>query len=270
MAGRGGYDDSNYGRGGGGSSKPLPMEPPYKAFVGNLPNGIVQGDVDKIFANMNVKNIRLVKDRDTDRFKGFCYVEFDDLSDLKQALTLNGMVSVEGHMIKIDVAEDKRNDRRGGGGFDNRNRSGPPGGGFNRGREGNYNDRGMGGGRQGGGYNDSRSGSRGYGGGGFNDNSGSRDWNYRGGSGSDDHQRGPGGSSRYGGGRSRDGPGSDRSYKDEPFMNSTPPDTTGRKPLKLKPRTVDAPVNSLADTTARSAIYGGAKPREEKIENDDK
>lgn len=52
------------------------------------------------------------------RFKGFCYVEFDELSDLEAALAMNGFVVVEGNTIKIDVADGKRNDR--GGGFDRR------------------------------------------------------------------------------------------------------------------------------------------------------
>ena len=77
------------------------------------------------------------------RFKGFCYVEFEDLSDLKEAINLNGRVNVEGNLIKVDVAEGKKNDR--GGGFDRRGRGGGgPGGGFNRGRDGGGPPRGFG------------------------------------------------------------------------------------------------------------------------------
>lgn len=147
------------------SKKPLPTEPPYTAYVGNLPNGIVQGDVDKIFEKLNVKAIRLVKDRDTDkyvlavgksgmcilmnvlynlfllfRFKGFCYVEFEDLVDLEAALEMDGAVEIDKYLIKIDVAEGKRNDR--GGGFDRRGRGGSGGGGSGfKGRDsGRYGD----------------------------------------------------------------------------------------------------------------------------------
>ncbi|XP_058797014.1 eukaryotic translation initiation factor 4H-like isoform X2 [Phymastichus coffea] len=280
MAGRGGYDDlRDYGARGG--AKPLPTEPPYTAYVGNLPNGIVQGDIDKIFSNSRVKNIRLVKDKETDRFKGFCYVEFEELKDLKEAIKLNGIVDVEGNIIKIDVAEGKKNDR--GGGFDRRGRGGGGGGlggGF-RGRDGGgppraggygddfggYNDRGMGGpgGRQGGFGGDSRGNRGNYGnfGGGDESGGGSREWNYRSGGGSG--PGGPGGGPRYGGGRPpRSGGGPpDRKYDD--LYKEPPPDTTGRKPLVLARRTVAEPVNSLADTPARSAIFGGAKPREENL-----
>lgn len=69
------------------------------------------------------------------RFKGFCYVEFENLSDLEQALALNGYVVIDNNAIKIDVADGKRNDR--GGGFDRRGRGsssvqGGGGGGFGR------------------------------------------------------------------------------------------------------------------------------------------
>jgi len=42
-------------------------------------------------------------------------------------------------------------------------------------------------------------------------------------------------------------------------------DTSGRKRLELKPRTVKEPVNAMAESSKTSSIYGGAKPREEKL-----
>lgn len=67
------------------------------------------------------------------RFKGFCYVEFDTLSDLESALRMNGNVNVEGNLIKIDIADGKKNDR--GGGFDRRGGGRGP---QNSGGYGNY------------------------------------------------------------------------------------------------------------------------------------
>ncbi|XP_014611151.1 PREDICTED: eukaryotic translation initiation factor 4H isoform X1 [Polistes canadensis] len=270
MAGRGGYvDPRDYGvnyR----SRKPLPTEPPYTAFVGNLPNGIVQGDVDKIFKQLNVKGVRLVKDRETDRFKGFCYVEFEDLSDLEAALDLDGSVDVEGSIIKIDVAEGKRNDR--GGGFDRRGRGGHNSNSGFRGREGGhsrfsgddfgsksiytrYNDRGPGGGgggRQGSGW-DSRNNRGNYGQ--FNDDSsgGSREWSRT-------------ASRSYSGRPMSRGMGSDyKPFNDESDLKDPSAGTSRRKRLVLAPRSIPDPVNAIAESSKSSSIYGGAKPREEKL-----
>lgn len=50
-------------------------------------------------------------DKETDKFKGFCYVEFEYLEDLVKAIEMNGVLNVDGNFVKIDVAEEKRNDR---------------------------------------------------------------------------------------------------------------------------------------------------------------
>ena len=100
----------NYGDRGG---KQLPTEAPFIAYVGNLPQGLVQGDVEKIFENFEVKNVRLVKDRETDQFKGFCYVEFETLDNLERALEFDGRIKLDdiSAPLRIDIAERKKNER---------------------------------------------------------------------------------------------------------------------------------------------------------------
>ena len=83
------------------------------AFVGNLPQGVVQGDVIQIFSKLTVKNVRLVKDKETDQFKGFCYVEFETVQELEEAVSLDGSIVLDNNPqpLRIDIAEQKKNDR---------------------------------------------------------------------------------------------------------------------------------------------------------------
>lgn len=54
--GRYGHGYSGYGRHGTPPSPDLPQEPPFIAYVGNLPAHTVQGDLDAIFKEQKVKN----------------------------------------------------------------------------------------------------------------------------------------------------------------------------------------------------------------------
>jgi len=264
MAGR--YNDGyNKDRGYGGErqKRPLPEEPPYTAYVGNLPNGIVQGDVQYMFNNLKVRSIRLVRDKETDKFKGFCYVEFEDQASLQQALQLDGAL-LEERNIRVDVAEGRK-DRDGGGRGGHRGGRGGDRGGHRGGHGGGY-DRGNDRGHRGG-YDDRRGG----GGGGFEDR--------RGGGGYDDGgRRGGGGGGRYDrrDDRREDHPGSHANFgrrdrrdsdrrppPENDFREPTAEEAAARPRLKLLPRTVKDPVNSLAETMQKQSIFGGAKPREE-------
>ncbi|XP_048582280.1 eukaryotic translation initiation factor 4H isoform X2 [Nematostella vectensis] len=239
--GPGGRRRGGGGYGGGGRSGPprMPTEPPFTAFVGNLPINTVQGDLDQIFADLRIRNVRLVRDKETDRFKGFCYVEFEDPESLTAALEFNGAL-VNDRQIRVDIAEGKRDNRGGGrggrgGGRGGSSFGGPPDRGFD--------DRGSGGGRYGHG---------GGSGGGWNDG-----WN--------EGVRTPRGGMRERGGRGGyDGPrGGGGRY--EEFREPTPEERSQRPKLKLMPRTVKDPVNDLASETQRMKIFGDAKPREENV-----
>lgn len=89
---------------------PLPTEPPYTAFVGNLAFDLTEIDLEEFFAGHQVctivcfptlcnpdyprqtKSVKIIKDRE-EKPKGFGYIEFADLEGLKDALSKSGTVS---------------------------------------------------------------------------------------------------------------------------------------------------------------------------------
>lgn len=261
MAGR--SYGNNYGREdrNNRAPKPIPNSPPYTVYVGNLPSGIVQGDFDHIFKDLKIRNVRLVRDKETDKFKGFCYVEFEDRESLLDSLNYEGAI-FEGRQLRVDIAEGRKNDRNDG----------------HRGGRGGHHHRGGGGGhhhhhqphhhQQ---HNHHR---RGGDGGGYNQHQ--YDDGYRGGGNRGyDNRNHHGGNHRYDNerhanfGMRKDRRDSDRSRNHEEFREPTEEERSNRPRLNLLPRTVKNPVNELADSMQQQKIFGGAKPREARPGDDD-
>jgi len=257
---------------GGGAQRPFPGEPPFTAFVGNLPQSTIQADIDEIFRGMKIRNVRLVRDRETDKFKGFCYVEFEDEESLRGALNCNGAIYGD-CTLRIDIAEGRKDERRGGPGMAAGGAGGQRGG-FDGGRGGRgggpdafRSDRGGGGYRPerfgGGGYSDGYNNRGGYDRGGYAGGG----YGYDRGGGSYEFRRGGGGRGapqpRYPYPGQNSGPPNPPPPQEE-FGEPDPEDVTRRPKLQLKPRSVDVPLNQLAEGVQRAKIFGSAKPRDEK------
>lgn len=82
---------------------PLPTQPPYTAFIGNLAFDLTENDLEEFFAGQKTKSIKIIKDRE-DKPKGFGYVEFEALDGLKDALTKSG-ATLSNRTVRVSVAE---------------------------------------------------------------------------------------------------------------------------------------------------------------------
>jgi RNA recognition motif-containing protein len=88
-----------------------------KLYVGNLPFETTEDDLKTLFAEVApIDRVTVVRDRFTNRSRGFAFVEIDDEAVAKKAIeTLNGR-SIGGRSIKVNVAKPPENRGPGGGG----------------------------------------------------------------------------------------------------------------------------------------------------------
>jgi len=118
---------------------------PGKLYVGNLAFSVSDEQLNDLFASSNiaVESVRVVRDMDTGRSRGFAFVELTPESDLENAIKeLNGKV-VDGRPLTVSEARPQKKRDFGGGG-------GRSGGFGNRGPGGGRDSRGGGGNRPGG------------------------------------------------------------------------------------------------------------------------
>jgi RNA recognition motif-containing protein len=101
-----------------------------KVYVGNLSFDATEDSVRELFAEYgNVESVAWITDRDTGRFRGFCFVEMDASAATKAISALDGK-DVDGRNLKVNEARPR--EERGGGGRRGGNRGGGRRGSGNR------------------------------------------------------------------------------------------------------------------------------------------
>jgi len=115
--GQGGLEDRRYNR-------PVPDNPPFVAYVGNLPEEAVESDLETMFNGLDLAKVHLAMDRETNRHKGYGYAEFNKREDLVRALTLNGAAWMN-KTLKVNVYERKERSGDRGSGFGGQQHAAP-------------------------------------------------------------------------------------------------------------------------------------------------
>jgi RNA recognition motif-containing protein len=118
-----------------------------KLYVGNLSYDIKKGDLEQMFAEHGVvTSAQVITDRETQRSKGFGFVEMESEQAAQAAIAaLNGK-SIEGRPLTVNEARPQEPRGAGGGGFGGQRRG--PGGGGTRGPYGSGRGGGAGGGNR--------------------------------------------------------------------------------------------------------------------------
>lgn len=132
-----------------------------KLYVGNLSYEATESQVRDLFSEYGeIESIAMINDRDSGRFRGFCFVEMPDAAADAAVKGLDG-TDVDGRSLKVNEAKPRED--RGGGGFrggGSRGGGGYRGGGGNRGGGSRDGGRGKSSGGRRGDFPDSGGGSR--------------------------------------------------------------------------------------------------------------
>jgi len=101
-----------------------------KIYVGNLSFETTEAQVSEMFEKFGtIESIAMINDRDTGRFRGFCFVEMEE-SAANGAINALNDTEVDGRMLRVNEA--KPREERSGGGSNRRNNRYSDSGGRNR------------------------------------------------------------------------------------------------------------------------------------------
>ena len=90
-----------------------------KLYVGNLSYTTTEDDLRALFAQAGtVTSVALIKDRDTNRSKGFAFVEMSSQAEAQKAISMFNSHELHERSLTVNMARPR--EERGSGGFGNR------------------------------------------------------------------------------------------------------------------------------------------------------
>ena len=79
-----------------------------KLYVGNIPYTTTEADLQGAFAEYGeVREVKIIMDRDTGRSRGFGFVTFEAQEDAEAATALNGQ-EMDGRRMVVNVARPRQ------------------------------------------------------------------------------------------------------------------------------------------------------------------
>lgn len=83
-----------------------------KLYVGNLPYSCDESQLDEIFSGYGkLEDVKLIRDRETGRSKGFAFVTFADEQEAESALEKDGQ-EIGGRNLRVNFAKEREDRAR--------------------------------------------------------------------------------------------------------------------------------------------------------------
>ena len=83
-----------------------------KLYVGGLAYSVSESELETVFSEFGkINSVNIIKDRETGQSKGFGFVEMDNDSDAKKAISSLNRKEISGRTIMVNEARPQENRR---------------------------------------------------------------------------------------------------------------------------------------------------------------
>ncbi len=79
-----------------------------RLYVGNLPYNVTDEDLSDLFSQAgDIKDVTVIKERDTQRSRGFGFVEYNNQADAEKAIQMFDGYDMDGRRLTVNMAQER-------------------------------------------------------------------------------------------------------------------------------------------------------------------